>query len=82
MLVNRSFGDSLEAEVLYVATFNRGDYMVRPKVVWQMDPVWRLQGAWTCSEASARGFSAASMTAIGPMSSFGVRSDPQADRFA
>ena len=44
MLVNRSFGDSLEAEVLYVATFNRGDYMVRPKVVWQMDPVWRLQG--------------------------------------
>ena len=44
LLLNRSFGDSLEAEVLYVATFNRGDFMVRPKVVWQMDPLWRLQG--------------------------------------
>src|SRR5690606_22581156 len=41
LLVNRQFGDSLEAEVLLVSSLNGGGYMVRPKVVWQMDANWR-----------------------------------------
>ncbi|WP_211091372.1 DUF1302 family protein [Pseudothauera rhizosphaerae] len=40
-LVNRSFGDALEAELLYVASLNRSDYMLRPKLVWRIAPEWR-----------------------------------------
>ena len=43
LLVNRRFGDHLEAEFLLVAGLNRGDYMARPKLVWSMDSAWRLQ---------------------------------------
>lgn len=41
LLVNHEFSDALEAEVLVVKGLNRDDYMVRPKVVWQMTPEWR-----------------------------------------
>lgn len=41
LLVNRQFGDALEAEVLWAASLNGGGYMLRPKVVWQMDANWR-----------------------------------------
>jgi len=41
LLVNRQFGDDLEAEVLLVSSLNGGGYMLRPKVVWQMDANWR-----------------------------------------
>ncbi|WP_228720669.1 DUF1302 family protein [Nitrogeniibacter mangrovi] len=41
LLVNHAFTDALEAEVLMVSALNREDYMIRPKVVWQMTPVWR-----------------------------------------
>ena len=43
LLVNRQFGDDLEAEVLMVSTLNRGDYMLRPKLVWKITPDWRGQ---------------------------------------
>jgi hypothetical protein len=41
LLVNHEFSERLEAEVLVVSGLNRDDYMIRPKVVWQMTPVWR-----------------------------------------
>lgn len=42
-LVNRKFGGSLEAELLYVTSLNRTDYMLRPKLVWNMTQEWRAQ---------------------------------------
>ncbi len=41
LLVNHAFNEKLEAEVLVVAGLNRDDTMIRPKVVWQMTPLWR-----------------------------------------
>lgn len=41
LLVNHAFSDALEAEILVVSSLNREDYMLRPKVVWQMTPQWR-----------------------------------------
>lgn len=43
LLVNRHFGDRVEAEILLVTGFNRGDYMARPKLIWRFDPAWRMQ---------------------------------------
>jgi len=41
LLVNHEFSERLEAEVLVVSGLNRDDYMIRPKMVWQITPVWR-----------------------------------------
>lgn len=41
LLVNHEFNDALEAEVLLVSSLRRDDYMLRPKVIWQMSPAWR-----------------------------------------
>lgn len=43
LLLNRRLGDDLEAEVLLVSSFNRSDYMLRPKVMWRISPEWRGQ---------------------------------------
>lgn len=43
ILVNRKFGDAVEAEVLMVTAFKRTDYTVRPKLVWRFAPSWRSQ---------------------------------------
>lgn len=43
LLVNRRFGDRFEAEVLYVSSLNRSDYMLRPKVIWNITQEWRGQ---------------------------------------
>lgn len=43
VLVNRGFGDRFEAEVLYVSSFNRSDYMLRPKLIWNITQEWRGQ---------------------------------------
>lgn len=40
-LVSRKFGDKLEAELLYVSSLNRSDYMLRPKLSYQITPEWR-----------------------------------------
>lgn len=54
-LVNRKFGDALEAEVLMVAGFNRTDYMVRPKMVWRFAPSWRSQAGLDIFGGKAQG---------------------------
>lgn len=43
LLVNRKFGDDFEAEVLVVSGLNRPDYMLRPKLVWNISREWRGQ---------------------------------------
>ncbi len=43
LLVNRKFGDRFEAEVLYASSFNRSDYMLRPKLIWNITQEWRGQ---------------------------------------
>lgn len=42
-LVNRRFGDDFEAEVLLVSGLNREDYMLRPKLLWNLARNWRAQ---------------------------------------
>ena len=42
LLVNRKFGDRFEAQVLYVASFNRNDWMLRPRVSWNFEKNWDL----------------------------------------
>jgi hypothetical protein len=33
---------ALSAEVLFVSSLNRSDWMLRPKLIWSMAPNWRL----------------------------------------
>jgi hypothetical protein len=42
VLVNRKLGDRLEAEVLWIASLARSDWLLRPKIVWSFQPDWRL----------------------------------------
>lgn len=42
LLLNHKFGERLEAEVLYIASLSRTDWMVRPRVMWDFQPNWRL----------------------------------------
>ena len=42
ILVNRKLGDKLEAEVLWIASLARTDWLLRPKIVWSFQPNWRL----------------------------------------
>jgi hypothetical protein len=42
ILLNRKFNERLDAEILYVATLNHGDYMIRPRLLWNVAPDWRV----------------------------------------
>jgi len=42
LLLNHKFGERLEAEVLYITSLTRSDWMVRPRVMWDFQPNWRL----------------------------------------
>ena len=42
VLLNRKFSDRLQAEVLYIESLDRADWMLRPRVIWDMRPNWRL----------------------------------------
>lgn len=42
LLLNGKLLPQLEAEVLWVASFNRTDWMLRPKVSWTFEKNWRL----------------------------------------
>ena len=43
LLVNRKFGDDLEAEVLVASSIEHKDYMIRPKLAWNFSRDWRGQ---------------------------------------
>ncbi|HQQ35661.1 MAG TPA: hypothetical protein PK372_07030 [Rugosibacter sp.] len=42
LLLNGKLASQVEAEVLWVASFNRTDWMLRPKVNWTFEKNWRL----------------------------------------
>lgn len=42
LLVNRKFGDRVEAQVLWIASFNRTDWLLRPRLTWNFEKNWRL----------------------------------------
>jgi hypothetical protein len=43
LLINRKFGDDLEAEILMASSIDREDYMIRPKLSWSVTRDWRGQ---------------------------------------
>lgn len=46
LLLNRRLNDRVEAELLYASSFNRSDYMLRPKLIWNVTQDWRaMMGA-------------------------------------
>jgi len=42
LLFNGKLQPRLEAEALWVASFNRTDWMLRPKLIWMIEKNWRL----------------------------------------
>ncbi|SBT10192.1 conserved exported hypothetical protein [Candidatus Accumulibacter aalborgensis] len=42
LLVSHKFGDKVEAQALWVASMNRTDWMLRPRVSWNFEKNWRL----------------------------------------
>jgi hypothetical protein len=44
LLVNHKLGDHLQAEVLYISSLVRSDYMVRPRVIYDFARNWQLIG--------------------------------------
>jgi len=44
LLVNQKIGPRLKAEVLYISSLNRTDYMVRPRLIWDFARNWQLIG--------------------------------------
>jgi hypothetical protein len=42
LLLNGKLTERLEAEVLYIASLNRSDWMVRPRLIWDVHTNWRL----------------------------------------
>lgn len=41
LLVNHKFGDRLDAEVLWVRSLARDDWMLRPRLTWRFRPDWQ-----------------------------------------
>lgn len=44
LLLNHKFEHGVEAEVLYISSLNRSDYMVRPRIIWNFRRNWQLIG--------------------------------------
>jgi len=42
LLVNHKFSDKFEAEALWIASLNRTDWMLRPRVTWNLEKNWRF----------------------------------------
>ncbi|MCB1916027.1 MAG: hypothetical protein KDG52_09950 [Rhodocyclaceae bacterium] len=55
VMVNRRFGEEVEAEVLAVVGFHRGDSMLRPKVEWRPGSDWRLRAGLDIFDGSGEG---------------------------
>jgi len=43
LLLNHKFTERFEAEVLWISSLNRTDWMLRPRLIWALDKAWRLQ---------------------------------------
>ncbi len=42
LLVNHKLNDKLEAQLMWIASFNRTDWLLRPRVTWNFERNWRL----------------------------------------
>ena len=42
LLVNHKFSNEVEAQVLWIASINRTDWLFRPRVTWNFERNWRL----------------------------------------
>ena len=42
VLLNHKLNERLQAEVLYIASLNRSDWMVRPRMMWNFQTNWQL----------------------------------------
>ena len=56
VLLNYPFYERLHGEVLYIASLNRTDYMVRPRVIWDFQRNWQLVAGVDVFGGPALGF--------------------------
>ena len=42
LLLNHKLGDKLEAQVTWISSFNRTDWLLRPRLQWNFERNWRL----------------------------------------
>ena len=42
MLLNHKLSDKLEAQVTWISSLNRTDWLFRPRVTWNFERNWRL----------------------------------------
>lgn len=42
LLLNHKFGDKVEAQVTWISSLNRTDWLFRPRVMWNFERNWRL----------------------------------------
>jgi len=42
LLLNHKFGDKVEAQVLWISSLNRTDWLLRPRISWNFEKNWRL----------------------------------------
>lgn len=42
LLLNHKFNDKLDAQVTWISSLNRTDWLLRPRVTWQFERNWRL----------------------------------------
>jgi hypothetical protein len=42
ILLNHKFGEHFQAEVLYISSLRRSDWMARPRVIWEFARNWQL----------------------------------------
>jgi hypothetical protein len=42
VLLNHKFSERVQAEVLYIASLNRTDYMIRPRLIWNVARDWKF----------------------------------------
>lgn len=42
LLLNRKFGDKVEAQALWISSVNRTDWLFRPRVTWNFERNWRV----------------------------------------
>ena len=56
MLLNHKLGDRLDAEVLWIASLARTDWMLRPRVIWNFETNWAHFRRRCLPRAAARFF--------------------------
>jgi hypothetical protein len=42
LLLNHKFGDKVEAQMTWISSLNRNDWLFRPRVMWNFERNWRL----------------------------------------